>query len=235
MKDEMMETTDKTPIEVALQVDDEGFTTARRMYAWLDLNASHYSRWAEQNITGNPFAEAGVDYSPLMASKGKGNLAKDYKISSSLAKRISMASKSERGEQARAYFLGCEAALKRVAEQKRQTELERAKGIAVRQALTNALKVSGENERMHGHAYSTYTDMIYRIIFGKSAKQLKELYGLPGNGNLRDCLSQEELAMVGAAEMLASAYMAGGYGYQEVKGLLEPYGKRLLAMGKGSV
>ena len=34
---------------------------------------------------------------------------------------------------------------------------EREKGIAVRQALTNALKESQENERMHGYAYSTYT------------------------------------------------------------------------------
>ena len=42
---------------------------------------------------------------------------------------------------------------------------EREKGIAVRQALTNALKESQENERMHGHAYSTYTNAIYKSIF----------------------------------------------------------------------
>lgn len=41
---------------------------------------------------------------------------------------------------------------------------EREKGIAVRQALTNAIKESGENERMHGHAYSTYTDLIYKVV-----------------------------------------------------------------------
>lgn len=45
---------------------------------------------------------------------------------------------------------------------------EREKGIAVRQALTKAIQQSNENERMHGHAYSTYTDVIYKSLFGKS-------------------------------------------------------------------
>lgn len=61
---------------------------------------------------------------------------------------------------------------------------EREKGIAVRQALTNAIKESGENERMHGHAYSTYTDLIYKVVLGKSAKQLREELGI---GNKTTC------------------------------------------------
>lgn len=55
---------------------------------------------------------------------------------------------------------------------------EREKGIAVRQALTSAIQQSNENERMHGHAYSTYTDIIYKKVFSKSAKQLREQYGI---------------------------------------------------------
>ena len=38
--------------------------------------------------------------------------------------------------------------------------IEREKGIAVRQSLTKALQQSTENERMRGHAYSTYTNWI---------------------------------------------------------------------------
>ena len=45
--------------------------------------------------------------------------------------------------------------------------IEREKGIAVRQALTKALQQSTENERMHGHAYSNYTNCIYKVLFGK--------------------------------------------------------------------
>lgn len=60
--------------------------------------------------------------------------------------------------------------------------IEREKGIAVRQSLTKAIQQSNENERMHGHAYSTYTDIIYKVIFGKTAKQLREEYGIDKKG-----------------------------------------------------
>lgn len=56
--------------------------------------------------------------------------------------------------------------------------IEREKGIAVRQSLTKALQQSTENERMHGHAYSTYTNCIYKVLFGKNAKQLREEIGI---------------------------------------------------------
>lgn len=94
---------------------------------------------------------------------------------------------------------------------------EREKGIAVRQALTNALKESNENERMHGHAYSTYTNVIYKSIFGKSAKQLREEHGIGKKDNLRDCFSEEELKAVQSAEMLVSSLVNYGWGYDQIK------------------
>lgn len=94
---------------------------------------------------------------------------------------------------------------------------EREKGIAVRQALTKALQQSSENERMHGHAYSTYTDVIYKSIFGKNAKQLREEYGITKKDNLRDCFSQEELIKIQNAEMLVSSLVNYGWGYNEIK------------------
>lgn len=216
--DEIMELTKKTPIEIALQIDDDGFTTARKLYQWLELNPAHYARWAKENITENPYADES-EYSPLKAktSSRGGRPTADYKISASLAKKISMAANSERGEQARTYFLGCEKALVRLLEQKHKTELERAKGIAVRQALTKAIQQSGENERMHGHAYSTYTNVIYKSAFGKDAKQLREEYGISKKDNLRDCLAEEELKQVQNAEMMVSGLIGYGWGYNEIK------------------
>ena len=63
--------------------------------------------------------------------------------------------------------------------------IEREKGIAVRQSLTKALQQSTENERMHGHAYSTYTNCIYKVLFGKNTKQLREEFGIGQKENLR--------------------------------------------------
>ena len=94
---------------------------------------------------------------------------------------------------------------------------EREKGIAVRQALTKAIQQSNENERMHGHAYSTYTDVIYKVIFGKSAKLLREEYGITKTDTLRDYFSQEELQQIKTLEMLVSGLVECGWGYDEIK------------------
>lgn len=97
---------------------------------------------------------------------------------------------------------------------------EREKGIAVRQALTKAIQQSNENERMHGRAYSTYTDVVYKVVFGKSAKQLREEYGITKKDNLRDCFSAEELSKVQSVEMIVCGLMNCGWGYDEIKGFI---------------
>lgn len=94
---------------------------------------------------------------------------------------------------------------------------EREKGIAVRQAFTKAIQQSSENERMHGHAYSTYTDVIYKSIFGKNAKQLREEFGITKKESMRDYFSEEDLVKIQNAEMLVSALVGYGWGYNEIK------------------
>lgn len=94
---------------------------------------------------------------------------------------------------------------------------EREKGIAVRQALTKALQQYSENERMHGHAYSAYTNLIYKSIFGKDAKHLREEYGISKKDELRECFSAEELQQVQKAEMLVGSLVEYGWGYEEIK------------------
>ena len=95
--------------------------------------------------------------------------------------------------------------------------LEREKGIAIRQALTKTIQLSGENDRMYGHAYSTYTNVIYKVIFGKNAKQLREEYGINKKDDLRDCFAAEELQAVQSAEMLVSSLISCGWGYDQIK------------------
>lgn len=99
--------------------------------------------------------------------------------------------------------------------------VERQKGITVRHIVTDMIKQSRENERMHGHAYSTYTDMIYRCLFGKSAKKLREEFGIGKTDNLRDCFTQEELKAINSKEMLVSSLIDCGWGYDQIKDFLE--------------
>lgn len=99
--------------------------------------------------------------------------------------------------------------------------VERQKGIAVRQALTKALQQSTENERMHGHAYINYTNCIYKVLFGMSAKQLRERYGVDYKTDLRDCFTAEELAAVQSMERLVSGLVDCGWEYNEVKAFIQ--------------
>jgi len=78
--------------------------------------------------------------------------------------------------------------------------LEREKGIAVRQSLTKAIQQSTENDRMHGHAYSLYTDLIYKSLFDMSAAQMRDLLDLKPTDNIRDTLSEEKLKSVQTME-----------------------------------
>ena len=90
-------------------IDENGMTTARKLYDFLELNPSNYSKWIKRNIIGNEFAEEGKDYySYQRTSEGKGNFANDYKLISDFAKKLSMTAKNEKGEQARAYFVTVE-------------------------------------------------------------------------------------------------------------------------------
>ena len=107
--------------------------------------------------------------------------------------------------------------------------IEREKGIAVRQSLTKAIQQSGENERTHGHAYSLYTDLIYKAVFGKSTKQLREEYGITKQDNLRDLFAQEELAKVQSVEMVVSGLVDCGWGYEDVKDFITNGTKKLIA------
>ena len=103
----------------------------------------------------------------------------------------------------------------------REKCMEREKGIAVRNSLCNALKLSAENERMHGHAYSIYTNCIYKVLFGMNAKQLREHYGIDKPDSLRNIFSAEELAAVQAMENLVSGLVSCGWGYDDVNNFIE--------------
>lgn len=218
-----------TPIEVAMALDKGGCTTARKLYTWLELDETHYSRWAKVNILENVYAEEGIDYSPMKASKnrGRGQFAQDYRITATFAKKLAMTCPTERGEQARIYFLMAE----KIAAEKKHTEAVRMEGIIARRTLTDALVQSGEIERMKGHAPSTYTDLIYKAVFGLSAKQLKEQRGI--TGNLRDFLTADELDAVSNMEQLVVKLLDNGGMYPDIKPIVMHFGmvhqKRLSA------
>lgn len=113
MNEITINTANRTPIEIALGIDEEGMTTARKLYAFLELDSSNYSRWCKSNITGNEFAEENVDYWAFVINDEWGGQAtKDYKITAHFAKKLSVKGNSEKAEEAREYFTRLEEKVK---------------------------------------------------------------------------------------------------------------------------
>lgn len=108
----------QTPIEIALGIDEEGMTTVKKLYDFLEMDKSHYSRWVKANIVDNEFATENEDYfySPSMANENsRGNFADDYRLTAHFAKKLSMKGNGERAEQAREYFARLEEKVKQKA------------------------------------------------------------------------------------------------------------------------
>lgn len=115
---ELMEQVNKTPIEIALGIDEEGMTTVKKLYDFLEMDKSHYSRWVKANIVDNEFATENEDYfySPSMANEiSRGNFAEDYKLTAHFAKKLSMKGNGKKAEEAREYFTHLEERVKQKA------------------------------------------------------------------------------------------------------------------------
>lgn len=137
----------KTPIEIALKIDENGMTTASKLYMFLELNPSHFSRWCNTNIKNNKFALENEDYFPFTIDGERYNPKPktDYKITSDFAKKLSMTGNTERHEQARQYFIACEQGLKIATQKLQESNFENKLANAIENMNTVLLSL---NERI---------------------------------------------------------------------------------------
>lgn len=77
---------------------------------------------------------------------------------------------------------------------------QRERGIATRHNLTDEWKERGADKRKD---YAILTNEIYKSGFGFSAKEYKEIKGLHESGNLRDSMTNIELALTNLGEAAA--------------------------------
>jgi len=90
-----------------ININENGQCTARELYEFLELAPSQFARWSKSNITSNAFAEENKDFIRFDIYV-EGNKTSDYKLSPEFAKKICMTSATNRGEQARNYFIEIE-------------------------------------------------------------------------------------------------------------------------------
>jgi len=109
----------RTPIEIALNVDEDGNTTAKKLYAFLELNPANFSHWCKRNIIENEFATENEDFVRFVfedeTPTGGKIQREDYKLTAHFAKKLSVKGSGERAEQAREYFTTLEEKVKQKA------------------------------------------------------------------------------------------------------------------------
>lgn len=231
MLTEIISGTEQTPIEVLLKMDKDGYVSGKNLYDFLQLDKSHYSRWCEQNIEKNPFADKGKDFIPFaIQGERNPNPTVEYKLTPPFAKKLAMISPTERGEQARCYFIACEESLKKIADERHQWEIERAKGMIIRHVLTDTIKMKISDSPHKRFAYPNYTKLIYKTIFGKSLDELKSGFGVKEKESLREHMTADQLQEVESMEMLISGLINLGMGYDDIKSFIgSKYHKSLVA------
>jgi prophage antirepressor-like protein len=84
-------------------------------------------------------------------------------------------------------------------------------------SMAQSLKDTGENDRMHGHAYSTYNNLIYKLILGRTAKQLKEEMDLKKCNSVKDYIGEDKLKTIENSEKLVDAMLREGMEYKEIE------------------
>lgn len=199
MTQSFTDTSSLTPIEIALGVDENGMTTAKRLYEFLELDKSQYARWCRNNITNNEFAEEGVDFWVLdsdVENPQGGRPTQDFKLTSRFAKKLSMTQKNEKGEQARDYFEKVEDGAKQMVlrmqemspqlqvminlelEQKRQAREQERQGAELEQVK--------ENQKVIAQALAKPVEKSFREWVNESLSAIAESDGYQYIGSAQD-------------------------------------------------
>lgn len=84
--------------------------SSRELYDFLGFAPQHWAKWYKKNIINDIFFEENKDYTQLPLSGS--NKSIDFAISIEMAKEISMLARTEKGKEARQYFIACEQKLK---------------------------------------------------------------------------------------------------------------------------
>lgn len=126
-------------------------------------------------------------------------------------------------------FNAMENELKRIYTERQQWQIERDKGVVIRHILTDTIKMKISESPNKRFAYPNYTNLIYRTLFGKNAKELEQEYGVKAKENLRDFFTGEDLAKVQSAEMLVSSLINCGWGYEQIKNFVQENSMKMIA------
>lgn len=194
-----------------VQGDGEFPVDAKELHEKLEVQ-TRFDIWLNRRIEEYDFI-AGQDFCTNLNKSTGGRRATEYWLTIDMGKELAMLENNEAGRAVRRYFIAAEKAYR---ENRITTQISKA----IRRELTDALKDSGLNEKMHGFGYKTFTDLIYKLVLNMNAKQFRVAKGLEKTANVRDYLNQYQLQEVGRLEKAVQSMIDIGMEYDEIKMLL---------------
>ena len=158
---------------IKIETNDKGtkVVSAKELYEFLGMNKAVFARWAKKNIEDNKFSFENQDWKGFNMMLN-GNESKDYALTLDFAKRLAMMARTERGEQARQYFISCE---------KKLYELSKPKEFTTKELLLLQLETIERAEKAERtvhiltHVNKTFsTTEISKELGFKSASELNQ-------------------------------------------------------------
>lgn len=121
-------------------------------------------------------------------------------------------------KQVRNHLLNCE---EEVSQEQQKWIAKREAAIIDRNRMTTAIKNYIPDSPNKKWKYPEYTNMVYKVIFNKDAKKMREERGFSKTDALRDSFTGEELFMIDEAETIVTALVTLGFSKEYIQSQLE--------------
>jgi phage anti-repressor protein len=190
----------------------EQLVNARELWEFLKIE-TRFDTWINRRIEEYSF-KAGEDFCTFLSKSTGGRPATEYMFKLDVAKELAMVENNDNGRMVRRYFIEAE---KRFREEK----LARARIKAERRVFTDVIKELVPDGPHKVWAYKNLTDIIYKVVTGKNAVQLRVQYGLAKKESVTPYLSLQEQKEVVTYERIVESLLELGKDYKDVKTILE--------------
>ena len=90
-----------------------------------------------------------------------------------------------------------------------------------RRNLTDVIRDEIPDSPHKKFKYKHFTDLVYTVAIGCSAKKFRQMHGLDKDANIREYLSTEQLKAVDKYESLVKDLIRMGWDYEQVKNFLQ--------------
>jgi len=181
---------------------------ARELHAFLEVGTA-YAAWINERIEQYGFVESKdyVVFSPEGKNPRGGRPLKEHAISMDMAKELAMVERTDKGKQARQYFIACERAARageHYVEDRKRLRHEAAASYKVMSQVL-AMRREREGKKCAPHHFMNEARLVNQALAGKFEKLD------------RDQLSVEQLDALAALEVRNAVLIASGCSFHDRK------------------